>query len=172
LIDGYNNRFEVPKEQLQGTRSGGTVQSDKADYYAGFSDEEREKIIQMKIFMKEFTLDERRRAKQIAAINLQKSRRPTLLSHQISVDVHKHPMAITTTKVLEGVSSSSELSNSQMLSSVIASDMKVFKSMLDAVNSSNTNLLLTELNNSIRKESKSFKNLLILYLIIMKFRYS
>jgi len=115
----------------------------------------------MKIFMKEFALDERQRAKQIAAINLQKSRRPTLLSlHQTSINVHKHPMAITTAQVLEGVSSSSEYSNSQMLSSVIASDMKVFKSMLDAVNSSNTNLLLTELNNSIRKESKSFKNLL------------
>jgi len=105
--------------------------------------------------MKQFTLDERRRAKQIAAINLQQSRRPPLLSRQASANVHKTPMPITTTaQVLEGISSSSEFSNSQTLSGAIPSDMKIFKSMLDTVNESNNNLLSKELNNSIRKEGK------------------
>lgn len=151
LIDGYNNTFEVPAEQLRPIRSGNGAQADKADRYAGYSDEEREKIIHMKIFMKQFALDERRRAKQIAATNLQQSRRPPLLFNQTSVDIYKTPTA----QVLEGVSSSSELSSSQILSSISNIGIKAFKSILETDNPSNTNILPTELNESIRIEKKT-----------------
>jgi len=119
-------------------------------------------MIQMKLFIKQVALDERRRAKQIAAINLQQSRRPPLLS-QTSRDVSKNPMATTITQVSDGISSVSEISNSQRVSNISASDFKIFKPMLDIDNLSNVKLLPTKLNNPIRRESKSFKNLLILY---------
>jgi len=189
LIDGYNNTFEVPSDQLHRVRSSGITRSDKTDLYVGYSDEEREKIIQMKTFIKQFALDERQRAKQIAATHLQQSRRPPLLSrrtstdisrhrtstdvsrHRTSTDIPKQQTATITKQILEAISSS-EFANSQILSSVIDLDPKVCKATVDTDNPSNTNILLTELNNPIRTESKLLKNLLILYLMIMKFRYS
>ncbi|UJR36041.1 hypothetical protein I4U23_028778 [Adineta vaga] len=58
LIDGYNNTFEVPPEQLRIIRSDN---ASRTDCYLGFSDEEQEKILQMKTSMKKFASDERRR---------------------------------------------------------------------------------------------------------------
>ncbi len=79
LVDGFNNTFEVPEEQLRNKRSGRNFKSDENIRYAGFSEEEREKIIKRKAFIKDFALDERERAKQTVAANLQQTRRPPLV---------------------------------------------------------------------------------------------
>ena len=146
LIDGYNNTFEVPPEQLRNIRSG-TLQGEKSDRYGYYSDEEREKLIQMKAFMKQMALDERRRAKQIAAINLQQTRRPPLLLSQTSVNANKHPIK-NRTNFLEDISSSSELLNSQVGSSLIATDVKTVNSIPEVQKPSEDDLPPTELINA------------------------
>ncbi|CAF4284594.1 unnamed protein product, partial [Rotaria sp. Silwood2] len=143
LIDGYNNKFEVPIEQLRGARSSNSSKSDQMIRYAGFSDEERAKIIRMKAHIKQFALDERRRAKQIAAVNLQQSRRPPLLLSQMSTDLNKHA-------IIEGISSLSEFSSSQVLSCISGLDIKP---IVETDNSSITSLLQSTLVNPIRSET-------------------
>ncbi|CAF0832820.1 unnamed protein product [Adineta ricciae] len=64
LIDGYNNTFEVPPEQLQLPHSRNASQPDVS---TGFSEEDREKILRTKNFMQSFHSDDRRRFKQIIA---------------------------------------------------------------------------------------------------------
>jgi hypothetical protein len=95
LIDGYNNTFEVPPEQLRNARSGGALRTGR---YIGFNDEEREKLIQTKAFMEQFTMDDRQRAKQTALIHLQQSHRSLA-----STNLHKN--SITKTQDSEGISS-------------------------------------------------------------------
>jgi hypothetical protein len=146
LIDGYNNTFEVPTEQHRTVRSSGTPRSDQ---YVGYNDEERRKIHQMKIFMKQFALDERQRAKQIAATNLQQSRRPPLILPRILTGEAKNSIT-TTPQMLEGISSSSEFSNSQIVSSLTASDLQVLKSNVDIQTPSIDKLLNTPLIHPIR----------------------
>ncbi|CAF0836993.1 unnamed protein product [Rotaria sordida] len=154
LIDGYNNKFEVPIEQLRGARSTILSKSDQFNRYIGFSDEEREKIIHMKAHMKQFALDERQRAKQIATQNLKQSRRPPLLLSQISTDVNKHPTTTTTAAAAaEGVSSSSEFSNSQVLSNISGLDIKSMKPIMETDNPLITSLLQSTLVNPIRSEN-------------------
>jgi hypothetical protein len=133
LIDGYNNTFEVPSEQLHSLRSAGTLKTDQnSTRYVGFSDEEREKIIKMKSFVKDFALDERKRAKQIAAINLQQSRRPPVVLAEQNKRL---------TPVSENISSASEIINTNFKRShTIVTDLKTFKSILDIDNSSVTTL--------------------------------
>lgn len=152
LIDGYNNTFEVPPEQLRNVRSG-AVQGEKSDRYAFYSDEEREKLIRMKAFMKQMALDERRRAKQIAAINLQQNRRPPLFLSQTSVNTNKNAMK-NTTKFLEDMSSSSELLNSQVASSLVVTDIKAVNPIPEVQISSDDLLPPTELINAPKTNNK------------------
>ncbi len=153
LIDGYNHTFEVPLEQRPGIRPSDKSQSIEVDPYIGYSNEEREKIIRTKMFMKQSVLDERRRTKQIAALNLQKERQKLLLSRQTSTNGNRHRMS-TTSHILEGISSSSDFSSTQLVSSLSPADMKVLKSMFEIDKSSITSLLSTEFINSIPIESK------------------
>ncbi|CAF3760901.1 unnamed protein product [Adineta steineri] len=67
LIDGYNNTFEIPSEQLQ------LVRSDRGDRYITLTDEEREKLIHTKALMKQFSSDERRHFKQVVAAHIHQS---------------------------------------------------------------------------------------------------
>jgi len=159
LIDGYNNTFEVPPEQLRNVRSSGTLKSDQNNRYIGFSDEEREKIIKTKAFVKEFALDDRKRAKQIAAANLQQSRRPPLvLSSQSLIEHNK-----TLPQISEVTSLSSEDSNNLKRSNTIVPDLKIFKSMFDIDNSSITNLtpstLISAPPSNKRMENKSIEKI-------------
>jgi hypothetical protein len=86
------------------------LKSDENIRYAGFSEEEREKIITMKLFIKDFALDERKRAKQIAAANLQQTRRPplVLLPPKIILNQNKQSSLVS-----ESISSSSNMSSIQ-----------------------------------------------------------
>lgn len=76
MIDGFNNAFELPIEQLRNLHSGDTEKAEQSEYQFGYDEEEKEKINKMKLFIKHFALDDRKRAKQKAAENLQHSRRP------------------------------------------------------------------------------------------------
>ncbi|CAF3910026.1 unnamed protein product [Rotaria sordida] len=136
LIDGFNNTFEVPLEQLRNVRSGGsTIRSDQNDYYHILNDKEQEKINKMKIFIKNFALDERKRAKQIAAENLQQSRRPRLLLlPQTKLNQNK-----SSKKILKSIPSSSfEFSNKQKQLNRMDTNLKLSKIILKNENLSNT----------------------------------
>ncbi|CAF2245234.1 unnamed protein product [Rotaria magnacalcarata] len=149
LIDGYNNKFEVPVEQLRGARYSGTNKSDHFDHYVGLSDEERQKIIETKAYMKQFALDERRRAKQIAQARLQQARQtPTSLPHP-SADLQKH----RTTTISEDASSPSEFFMSQYLTSFSATDAKPMKPIVELDNSSITSLLQSTVINPNRSDT-------------------
>jgi hypothetical protein len=62
-------------------------------------------------------------------------------------------MPTTAGHVLEGISSSSDFSSTQLVSSLSPADMKVLKSMLEVDKSSINSVLSTELINSIPIES-------------------
>lgn len=126
LIDGYNNTFEVPTEQLRSIKSGGTAKSNDTDRYIGFTHEEREKIIQTKNYVKDFALDERKRAKQIAAVNLQQSRRRPIFLNQLSVE-HRKPSTQNSDRIL----SSSDHSFGSKRLTAFAPDMKTAQSLLE-----------------------------------------
>ena len=86
----------------------------------------------MKSFVKDFALDERKRAKKIAAMNLQQSRRPPV----VLAEQNKRLASVS-----EKVSSVSEIINTDFKRSLtIGPDLKTFKSMLDIDNSSVTTL--------------------------------
>ncbi|CAF3277865.1 unnamed protein product [Rotaria socialis] len=110
LIDGFNNAFDVPIEQLRNVRSGGTTKSDRDNHYNTLDDDEQEKINKMKMFIKHFALDDRKRAKQKAAENLQQSRRPPLLLSSSQTTLSKNRSVPKSSKT---ISSSFELSNNQ-----------------------------------------------------------
>ncbi len=157
LIDGYNNTFEVPTEQLRNVHSSGTSRSDKSDLNIGYNEDERRKILQTKIFMKQFALDEQQRAKQIAATNLQHSRRPPLVLPRILANETKHSMT-TTSQILEGTSSLSQFSMSHIVPSLSSENLKLFKSNFDADTPQidklqNTELIRTD-NHSLQEKSK------------------
>jgi len=155
LIDGYNNTFEVPPEQLRNIRSSGASQIDQIDRYIGYSEEEREKLIQMKKFVKQFALDDRKRAKQIAQANLQQSRRPPLLLPSSSTEHKKHSMQNS-----EIIFSSTEIPNTLKRPITVAPDSKTFKSMLDIDNSSVTTLspsTLTSIPSLVKRTESKFK---------------
>jgi hypothetical protein len=95
LIDGYNNTFEVPPSPLRPVRSGSTFRTDR---YIGFNDEEREKLIQTEAFMKQFTMEDRDRAKKTGLTHLQKSYRSLA-----SKNIHKN--SIIKKQDSEGISS-------------------------------------------------------------------
>lgn len=90
--------------------------NEKSHRYVGYSDEEREKIIRTKAAIKQLALDERQRAKQIAASNLQARRQ------LLATDDHK--LSNSTIQFFEGLSTVSDLSNSQILSSLSPLDLK------------------------------------------------
>ena len=117
LIDGYNNTFDVPAEQLRGARSTATPAGDLDLRHVGFSEEERAKILQMKSFVKYAALDDRTRAKQIAAANLQQARRPPMLISHPSNESQKQ-------------SGSSSDATSQCPTNVSIPDLKLFQSNL------------------------------------------
>ena len=94
LIDGYNNEFEVPAEQLRSLRSS------QGFRYVGFSNEEREKIAQMKAYVKDYAMDDRARNKHIIAAR----RQPTYVS-QASSESRK-----PTTTLIDGSFSSADFS--------------------------------------------------------------
>ena len=94
LIDGFNNEFEVPAEQLRNLRSS------QGHRYAGFSAEEREKMIKMKAYVKDYAMDDRTRNKHIVATR----RHPTYLS-QASSESRK-----PTTTLVDGSFSSADFS--------------------------------------------------------------
>ncbi|CAF3792319.1 unnamed protein product [Adineta steineri] len=79
LIDGYNNTFDIPEEQLRTVHSGKGYTSNAIDIYTGFSEDERKKIIETKLKVKDIALNDRKRVKQIATANNQQLRRPRLL---------------------------------------------------------------------------------------------
>ncbi|CAM4829977.1 unnamed protein product [Rotaria magnacalcarata] len=134
LIDGFNNAFEVPIEQFRNVRSGGTTKSDRDDHYNTLDDDEQEKINKMKMFIKHFALDDRKRAKQKAAENLQQSRRPPLLLSSSQTTLRKNK---NLTKSSKTISSSFELSNNQKQSKNI--DLKASKLLRENKNLSAPN---------------------------------
>ena len=148
----------MPIEQLRSQHSAGTLTSDQDYRYINMSEEEKKKIIQMRTFIKDFILDDQQRTKQRAALNLQKLRRPPSLLPQTSANLQKYP--IKTTAMSEGISSASEFSNSQILSSLSVIPMKPNQSIL---NTDNTNLQSASSINAPPLESKLFNNSLILY---------
>ncbi|CAF2813880.1 unnamed protein product [Rotaria sp. Silwood2] len=136
LIDGFNNAFEVPLEQLRNLRSGGTTKSDQDDHYNILDKEEQEKINKMKIFIKHFALDERKRAKQIAAENLQQSRRPPLLLPQTKSNQNK-----SSKKISKSIPSSFEFSNKQGQLNKTNTNLKTSKIILENDNTLSTNII-------------------------------
>jgi hypothetical protein len=90
------------------------------------NEEEREKIIERKAFIKDFALDERKRAKQTAAANLQQKRRPplVLLPSKKTFNQNKQSSLVS-----ESISSSSDISSMQQSSNSIVPDLKTFKSI-------------------------------------------
>lgn len=153
LIDGYNNKFEVPAEQLRGARANSANKPDYFDRYIGFSDEERDKIIQTKAYIKQYALDERRRAKQLAAARLQEARRKNTFSTPAPADSNKQP---TTPSAYagEGMTPLLESSTNPFLLSFTASDAKQVKSVVETDNSSSTSLLQSTLVNGNRSDGK------------------
>jgi hypothetical protein len=105
----------------------------------------------MKSFIKDFALDDRKRAKQIAAAHLQQSRRPPMLLSQ-SLTEHNKQHSIPAS---EGISSSSEFSTNFKRSITLVPDSKTFKSMLDIDNSSVTDLTPSTLVGAQQIKSKS-----------------
>jgi hypothetical protein len=73
LIDGYNHTFEAPVVQMPDIPYESRLTNNKID------DDEQKKITDMKLFMKQYVLDDRQRAKQQAAVQLQQARRPPML---------------------------------------------------------------------------------------------
>lgn len=73
LIDGCNHNFEVPTEQSRNAKK----TSEQDDFrYSLYTSEERMRIHQVRNAIKESSIDDRTRAKQVALLNLKKSRRP------------------------------------------------------------------------------------------------
>ncbi|CAF3696153.1 unnamed protein product [Rotaria sp. Silwood1] len=135
LIDGFNNAFEVPLEQLRNVRSSGTIKTDQDDHYNVLNEEEQEKINKMKMFIKHFALDERKRAKQIAAENLQQSRRPPLLV----LPQTKSNQNKSSKKISKPIPSSFEFSNKQNKLIKTNKNLKPSKIILENEKSSSTN---------------------------------
>ena len=94
LVDGYNHTFEAPPTQGRAVRSGSSTRSNQTFAYGAFSDEERTQIAQMKSSMKQYVMDERQRAKQLAAAQLQQLRRPPNLLPRSSSSGAPKPPAI------------------------------------------------------------------------------
>jgi hypothetical protein len=90
----------------------------------------------MKAYIKQVALDERKRTKQIAAANLQQSRRPpVLLLSQSSAEPNKQ-----STLSSEGIFTSSDVLTNLKRAHTIGSDMKTSRTMLDIDNSLINNL--------------------------------
>lgn len=96
LVDGYNHTFEAPPTQGRPVRSGSSTRSNQAFAYGAFSNEERTQITQMKSSMKQYVMDERQRAKQLAAAQLQQLRRPPNLLPRSSSSGANKPTPIAT----------------------------------------------------------------------------
>lgn len=136
---------------MRKSRSEGSITGERADGYIAYTDEEREKIIRTKAFVKQFALDERQRAKQIAATNLQ-ARRQRLSASRASSDGSKQ--SIVAAHLLEGVSHTpSDLSSSQIVSNVSAVDVKGFKPVVQIDNPTDEHLVSIELIDPIQNEN-------------------
>lgn len=105
--------------------------------------------------MKHFASNERRHFKQIVASNIQKSHRPPLVSSKTSHDLNKQQK--TRANMFEAISTSSELSNSQILSSMSTLDFKPMKPIVEASHSSIDHTIKPVFNKTISVESKLLK---------------
>lgn len=162
LIDGYNNKFEVPSEQLRGPHQNDTISVDHGDLYAGFTNEERDKIIQMKAHIKQFALDERRRAKQGTPAHYSQAHRTQKLPQKLNNTNNQPAKKILATaaktaaamQAFEATSYASDLSSSQVLSSTSVSDFKPMKPIAEMENSAAHHYASTEITSSTRLDSK------------------
>ncbi|UJR10034.1 hypothetical protein I4U23_014257 [Adineta vaga] len=126
LIDGFNNTFESPEEQLRRVRKSTPLKSDDVDRWVSFNEDERQKILKTKLFVKAIALNERKRTKQIAAANLQRTRRPALLLSSPRKSVHPNKQSSV---ISDSIYSSSIISNNLKQSNVILPDLKTYESI-------------------------------------------
>lgn len=125
----------MPPEQLQNVRSSGTAKTNRDSRYSNFSDEEQEKINKMKSFIKHFALDERKRAKQLAAENLQQSRRPPVVVSPTRLTKDKSPK-----KTSQPMSASLDLPSKLKRPNTIGSEIKTSKTKAENKSALGVNL--------------------------------
>lgn len=89
-VDGFNNNFEGPIEQVRTTRSNSIVPTEMNCRYGNFTEEERRKIFKTKLYMKDFLLSDRARARQSIAYH--KRRSTVFFSQQMSASSQGQPM--------------------------------------------------------------------------------
>ncbi|CAF0910183.1 unnamed protein product [Adineta ricciae] len=146
LIDGFNNTFETPEEQLRHVRKSAALKSNESDRYLGFSAEERQKIFETKLIVQDIALSERKRAKQIAAENLRHTRRPPVLlsSPRKSIYPNKQQPSI----ISDSIYSSSSSSNNQKQSNITVPELRRFESFPENDNTSTNDFTSSVLFNA------------------------
>ena len=142
LVDGYNHVFEAPPTQARATRSGSSTRPNQEFAYGAFSEDERAQNIRIKSSMKQYVMDERQRAKQIAAATLKQLRRPPKLLPRPSPTVQKSsaPMKVQSIRSHHETSPSSDPFQSLNQSSINALAASSSKTKLDLDTGSATGL--------------------------------
>ncbi|CAF0910687.1 unnamed protein product [Adineta ricciae] len=145
LIDGFNNTFETPEEQLRHVRQSAAVKSNESARYLGFNEEERQKIFKTKLIVQDIALSERIRAKQIAAENLRHTRRPPMLlsSPRKSINPNKQQPSV----ISDSIYSSSSSSNNQKQSNITLPELRRFESFPENDNTSTNDFTSSVLSN-------------------------
>jgi hypothetical protein len=128
FIDGFNNTFDASHESTGSVASGRKSQTDQSDRYSGYTDDEREQILKMKVYMKQFGANEQQRTKSTVSINVQKSRNPPLLAQHGLFGAKMQAISFAPTNhsvVLEDIVSSSEFSSPSSLISLDQQSPKI-----------------------------------------------
>ncbi|CAF4723350.1 unnamed protein product [Rotaria sp. Silwood1] len=134
MIDGFNNTFDASNVPICSVTSSRQSKLEQADRCSGYTDEEREKIVKMKTYMKEFGATKRQQAKPPAVNNLQKLRHPPFLSQNSLLNAKQQPTDLTSINsplFLEDIMTPSEICNSQDLSSFIGLNHQSSKFIFD-----------------------------------------
>src|SRR5262249_53769859 len=136
----FNNTFDASNEPIRCVPSNRKSQIDQTRRFIGYTDEEREKLIKMEAYMKQFGADERQWTKHAATINLQKSRHSKRLGQRgfMGEQIQSIDLALTNPSVLvEDSVSSLEFSKCKGLSGFIGLNPQFSKSIVDVENSLN-----------------------------------
>lgn len=160
LIDGFNNTFDASNASNCSAVSDKRSQTNEADRYIGYTNEERERILKMKAYMKKFVADTKQWGKSTPANIRQKSRHPPLLAQHGLLGAKMQTVNLALTKpstLMEDLGSSSQLSCSQVLSSSTDPDQQRSKLVVDCDSSLNIDTAASIITNSTAIESNASK---------------
>lgn len=124
-IDGFNNNFDASNESIYPTNSDKICKSDQTNRYSSYTNEEHEKILKIKTYMKQFGSDKNQRVKIASTSDHQKQQHPSLLAQHSLFGTKIKSISFThkdSSEALENIVSSPELPDRQDSSSFINFD--------------------------------------------------